>query len=361
LFGFQTAYFVIPEDIKHGTELYCSYFACRNAGIKFRYCVYCKLPVAKRNFAKRHRHTGKISSVDLPRDLEESSEGDELSGSEQGSVGMKSLVGEKKEAADTLTTAVTSQAPKQPNGTQWEAQELLDLLMARNVQELQPDGSIGTNSKIKSPLNADMLDQLLKKKQGDWDQLLLNRPRTSNDPSAMASWLLEVLRVSDVEKTTVANSGGDVTSSTAAGVSLASSSSDPRLTAKARKPGLKKKKRKLIQKATTKPFKEDATKKKKFEKAAAKTPRASNPVDAIKEKEIECEPPKPPATKKEEGDTAAPEMEAFENEDTDVEREEVEDDHDKVQEAVPAEDADDDLSTSSEDSVDLRASKKART
>eukprot|EP00537_Pseudo-nitzschia_pungens_P012026 CAMPEP_0172391864 /NCGR_PEP_ID=MMETSP1061-20121228/8164_1 /TAXON_ID=37318 /ORGANISM="Pseudo-nitzschia pungens, Strain cf. pungens" /LENGTH=1022 /DNA_ID=CAMNT_0013122585 /DNA_START=143 /DNA_END=3211 /DNA_ORIENTATION=- len=54
----KTAYFVIPENIKHGTELLCSYFACRNAGIKFRYCVHCKLPVAKRNFAKRHRHSG---------------------------------------------------------------------------------------------------------------------------------------------------------------------------------------------------------------------------------------------------------------------------------------------------------------
>jgi len=65
----KTAYFVIPDDIKHGTELLCSYFACRNAGIKFRYCVYCKLPVAKRNFAKRHRHSGKIPDSDVAKDV----------------------------------------------------------------------------------------------------------------------------------------------------------------------------------------------------------------------------------------------------------------------------------------------------
>eukprot|EP00957_Ditylum_brightwellii_P110979 8463901-Ditylum_brightwellii.AAC.1 len=52
----KTAYFRISENIEHGEELICSYFSCRNAGIKFRYCVKCKVPVAKRNFHRRHRH-----------------------------------------------------------------------------------------------------------------------------------------------------------------------------------------------------------------------------------------------------------------------------------------------------------------
>jgi hypothetical protein len=30
--------------------------ACRNAGVKFRYCSHCKAPVAKRNFRRRHNH-----------------------------------------------------------------------------------------------------------------------------------------------------------------------------------------------------------------------------------------------------------------------------------------------------------------
>jgi hypothetical protein len=41
--NFKTAYFVIPENVEHGEELICSYFACRNAGIKFRYCTHCKV------------------------------------------------------------------------------------------------------------------------------------------------------------------------------------------------------------------------------------------------------------------------------------------------------------------------------
>lgn len=54
--NFKTAYFIIPDGIEHGDELVCSYPACRQAGVKFRYCVDCKVPVAKRNFRNRHRH-----------------------------------------------------------------------------------------------------------------------------------------------------------------------------------------------------------------------------------------------------------------------------------------------------------------
>ncbi|KAL9189268.1 hypothetical protein ACHAXT_011758 [Thalassiosira profunda] len=54
--NFKTAYFVVPDGIEHGDELMCSYPACRQAGVKFRYCLHCKVPVAKRNFRNRHRH-----------------------------------------------------------------------------------------------------------------------------------------------------------------------------------------------------------------------------------------------------------------------------------------------------------------
>ncbi|KAL3802029.1 hypothetical protein ACHAW5_001834 [Stephanodiscus triporus] len=54
--NFKTAYFVIPDSIEHGDELMCSYPSCRQAGVKFRYCLQCKVPVAKRNFRNRHRH-----------------------------------------------------------------------------------------------------------------------------------------------------------------------------------------------------------------------------------------------------------------------------------------------------------------
>lgn len=42
--------------MEHGEELICSYTKCRSNGIKFRYCAFCKVPVAKRNFFKKHAH-----------------------------------------------------------------------------------------------------------------------------------------------------------------------------------------------------------------------------------------------------------------------------------------------------------------
>ncbi|GMH85546.1 hypothetical protein TL16_g10264 [Triparma laevis f. inornata] len=53
---FQTAYFIVKKGTPHGTLLKCSHPYCSEAGWKFRFCMFCKLPVAKRNFTKRHSH-----------------------------------------------------------------------------------------------------------------------------------------------------------------------------------------------------------------------------------------------------------------------------------------------------------------
>jgi hypothetical protein len=42
--------------MSHGEELFCSHQTCRNGGVKFRFCTVCQVPVAKRNFRKRHMH-----------------------------------------------------------------------------------------------------------------------------------------------------------------------------------------------------------------------------------------------------------------------------------------------------------------
>lgn len=52
----QTAYFDIPLDAEHGMLLVCSHPECSGSGRRFRYCAVCGLPVAKRNFSKRHGH-----------------------------------------------------------------------------------------------------------------------------------------------------------------------------------------------------------------------------------------------------------------------------------------------------------------
>mmetsp|Transcript_7235 Transcript_7235/g.17639 ORF Transcript_7235/g.17639 Transcript_7235/m.17639 type:complete len:447 (+) Transcript_7235:182-1522(+) len=52
----STAYFDVPENARHGQHLLCSHSICRSAGVKFRYCFYCKKPVTKQNFRARHLH-----------------------------------------------------------------------------------------------------------------------------------------------------------------------------------------------------------------------------------------------------------------------------------------------------------------
>ena len=38
--------------------MYCSYEKCRASGVKFCFCIYCRIPVSKRNFRVRHHHFG---------------------------------------------------------------------------------------------------------------------------------------------------------------------------------------------------------------------------------------------------------------------------------------------------------------
>lgn len=52
----QTAYLSIPPDAPHGMVLMCSHPHCAASGKRFRFCAVCDIPVAKRNFLKRHSH-----------------------------------------------------------------------------------------------------------------------------------------------------------------------------------------------------------------------------------------------------------------------------------------------------------------
>lgn len=57
----SSAYLEVPMIVRHGQELICSYDKCKANGTKFRFCMQCRVPVAKKNFRKRHMH-------DMPQD-----------------------------------------------------------------------------------------------------------------------------------------------------------------------------------------------------------------------------------------------------------------------------------------------------
>jgi len=52
----QNAYIDVPPNTPHGTIVICSHPVCLSSGRKFKYCSVCRIPVAKRNFSKRHDH-----------------------------------------------------------------------------------------------------------------------------------------------------------------------------------------------------------------------------------------------------------------------------------------------------------------
>ncbi len=179
----------------------CSYFACRNAGIKFRYCVYCKLPVAKRNFAKRHRHWGKIAPGDLPKDVLDSTSGDDdLSTSDQGTtteqINGNKHVREGDDGPDDAASECSVPGGAAPSIAthQWNSDVLLGELMSRNVREVQKE-----RAPPKEPLSDDVLARFVEGRKEVWEGLLLRRPR-SNSGSAMLAWVQEILRISDMEE-----------------------------------------------------------------------------------------------------------------------------------------------------------------
>lgn len=173
----QSAYFVISEDAKHGENLVCSYYACRNGGIKFRYCAYCMAPVAKRNFSRRHDHgmSKKKGALSLAssKDDEDDDEDDEtvdeseLTVSDRGSLSENVISSNSSAVAKKKETASLEDETKQSR--------------LENIQ-LETVGEKDVSSERREM----------------WNDLLNKRPR-SKDPKGLSKWLNEVLSVSDLQ------------------------------------------------------------------------------------------------------------------------------------------------------------------
>eukprot|EP00977_Amphora_coffeiformis_P022314 scaffold10819_cov130-Amphora_coffeaeformis.AAC.1 len=185
--NFKTAYFVIPENVKHGEELICSYFACRNAGIKFRYCSHCKVPVAKRNFRKRHKHGGE----DIPRGA-----GDDSGGEEEPPVkkGIPAHIMADQNHDGMEADALSSQSADS------NPQEKSDL----GVRQGLVQSSMRSFEKKKKPAVAEAPEEsaagtkISTDRKDRWAALLSKRPATK-DGDSMSAWLMEVLAVSDLD------------------------------------------------------------------------------------------------------------------------------------------------------------------
>mmetsp|Transcript_35869 Transcript_35869/g.54438 ORF Transcript_35869/g.54438 Transcript_35869/m.54438 type:complete len:853 (+) Transcript_35869:114-2672(+) len=261
--NFKTAYFRISKNMEHGEELICSYFSCRNAGIKFRYCIKCKNPVSKRTFYQRHNHghtnianlSGKVdgegnnsdegtfvpSSIS-PMENKHSSSGHAI-------LPPSSLLGRgvapnlpSVAAAGPATEMMTeslgfgpnalppSDIAKQEDSSKKAAKAPeLKNVMSKGAAAVYPSSAVsqlitssqcsvvsahpstatspsgqldkgkGGSESVPKSCGGDGHGSVLDGRKRRWSSLLVGRPALG-DSNAMSAWLLEVLVVSDLDK-----------------------------------------------------------------------------------------------------------------------------------------------------------------
>lgn len=168
----KTAYFDIPPTIQHGDEVLCSFPSCRSAGVKFRYCLHCKVPVAKRNFRNRHRHG----------DLCDRVEGKELGGPEEG----------EEERGKTLASPAEEDGKPPAQADAWQPTKREEDA-APPPQSVAPLGtaarpSVGKKVSVNSTRGATEVQR--------WVDLLANKP-PEEDKKAMAVWMMNLMNAPD--------------------------------------------------------------------------------------------------------------------------------------------------------------------
>lgn len=186
----RTAYFDIPVNAEHGTLLICSHPGCSGSGRRFRYCAVCDLPVAKRNFTKRHGH-----GIVKP-----SRSGGGVSNAVALPVGTKNtLAGTKHRRSVSYDTneyfyqeklqqmAKSMMPPPQPQPPTQAVTTAVPALSS-------PLSSTSTTCSVDS--NTGIMKMQLNSTEFQWLALLHNRP-PMEDTVAMNRWLENVLEVSE--------------------------------------------------------------------------------------------------------------------------------------------------------------------
>ncbi|CAJ1958548.1 unnamed protein product [Cylindrotheca closterium] len=223
-----TSYLEIPTDAVHGLHLLCSHPTCRTAGVKFRYCYYCKKPVTKQNFRSRHLHADlaenekKNTSAPLPIiPLLPASTGGPvclpasttsappspptaqqqtkatLFGNSESTISPRSNLQSLIDAANA-----NKKRPREEPLSNTQQRQWANLLTERPSNMMLTPGWLSKVISTSAPNNPrapgpfpratpSPLDQ-----ESRWNQLLLERPDGSEDGEKVNTWLVQVLEVS---------------------------------------------------------------------------------------------------------------------------------------------------------------------
>jgi len=186
--NFKTAYFIIPPNIEHGDELLCSFPSCKSAGAKFRYCLHCKVPVAKRNFRNRHKHgnmgmsdKGKKKEPEALKTEEPSPPKPAMPKSEEDEKPSSSMAGGEDATKPSEVQVKEEEAPALSPPT-------VSSDMTVKPPAVAAAGSSGNQVSVKSSHDANEVQR--------WVQLLENKP-SATDKQAMAVWMLNLMNASE--------------------------------------------------------------------------------------------------------------------------------------------------------------------
>jgi hypothetical protein len=194
----QSAYFTISEDMSHGTPLVCSYPACRDKGVKFLYCSYCKDTGAKRQFRERHNHGEDDETARRTSQTPQKS-----SGSAEEPIASTEMTLEKTSNVSSSDTSYSGNHNRgKRNRTAMDA-AISDT--SNTVEDMTIALLPGTSNKVGFSVDLDepMMEKMKNvkgKRMSAWTALLLSRPQQNNDDEGMASWLMKVMAVSDVSR-----------------------------------------------------------------------------------------------------------------------------------------------------------------
>mmetsp|Transcript_26211 Transcript_26211/g.46534 ORF Transcript_26211/g.46534 Transcript_26211/m.46534 type:complete len:534 (+) Transcript_26211:140-1741(+) len=193
--NFETAYFAISEDMKHGSPLVCSYPACRDKGVKFLYCAFCKDTGAKRQFRERHNHGADDETVRRSSQVSQTP-------TETPSTSATKV----PRAGGKLKTAPgTSDNEALPIGKRKRTTIEVVAAATHNTNTSMEDATTSSIGRRKGPLQD--LDEAIAQSAIDvedermkvWTALLSSRPKDNND-DGIASWLMNAMAVSDVSR-----------------------------------------------------------------------------------------------------------------------------------------------------------------
>lgn len=165
--------------------------ACREAGVKFRYCSFCEAPVAKRNFGRRHTHAGeKLNSKQDKISDDATTSTDAAVAPSAGRAKRKVQQSERSSAKKgRLKEPGIPDSIGNHGSNDTPSSEETDSTSGSGTDVQQSDGA---NSQEAAPRDFD---------QARWDawiSLLKKRPEAS-DKRAMSIWVRKVLVVSDTQ------------------------------------------------------------------------------------------------------------------------------------------------------------------